>query len=483
MVDQAIEIPNYPKEFVKEKIVPEAYQWCLTNGLTMYPAKDFCSNSNIAAPVTLYPTAIPKSCFEEAVSLQRGFNEVYAKIAQDSADNWLTTELSEFAKADPDFTGKLWELYLKAKEEGITQKLRLGIFRNDFLIDEKLQQIKQVEFNTVSVSFAGLSTKVGELHKFLNDSGKYAPDGSRYYTGEMPVSESATAFARSMANALEKYSGKNPIILFVVQENERNVFDQRTLEYNLFKNHGIRVVRLTISQIATHTTMSNDKTKKLYLKSTGEEIGLVYFRAGYTPNDYKTEQDWKNRLQLEVCQAIKAPDLLTQLSGSKKIQQLLANEDILTKFCPEKSERYNLMNSFVKIYPLDDTPLGKLGKELALKKPESYVLKPQREGGGNNIYKEDIPGFISNLSKKDMEAYILMELIEPKSNANVLLRGSEILKEGCINELGVYGSILFDDEKIYSNENCGSLLRSKFTSSNEGGVAAGYGFLDSYVLY
>lgn len=77
-----------------------------------------------------------------------------------------------------------------------------------------------------------------------------------------------------------------------------------------------------------------------------------------------------------------------------------------------------------------------------------------------------------------------MEIIDPLPyENNVIIRGNEIFKESIISELGIYGSILFDDEKIHFNRNSGWLLRSKFTTSNEGGVAAGFGCLDSVVMY
>lgn len=37
---------------------------------------------------------------------------------------------------------------------------------------------------------------------------------------------------------------------------------------------------------------------------------------------------------------------------------------------------------------------GDKAVEMALKYPEKFVLKPQREGGGNNIYGQDIPKVI-----------------------------------------------------------------------------------------
>ena len=181
--------------------------------------------------------------------------------------------------------------------------------------------------------------------------------------------------------------------------------------------------------------------------------------------------------------AIKAPNILTQLSGTKKIQQLLTEKTILNQFLDDQDSLNSLIPTFVKIYPLDSSPLGKEGKELAFNCPEKYVLKPQREGGGNNIYKEDIPKFLSSIKEEDWSAYILMELIIPKpTEKNIVIRGNEVFQEPIISELGIFGTILFDDRDIYSNEYAGWLLRSKFSASNEGGVAAGFGCVDSLSL-
>ncbi|MCG8711228.1 hypothetical protein JHU04_004630, partial [Brenneria sp. 4F2] len=81
--------------------------------------------------------------------------------------------------------------------------------------------------------FGGLSTKIGELHNYLNKSGKYAPaEGSAFYSNEIPISKSAFALADGLATAVRHYDSlqKNPIVAFVVQEGERNVFDQRLIE-------------------------------------------------------------------------------------------------------------------------------------------------------------------------------------------------------------------------------------------------------------
>ncbi len=46
---------------------------------------------------------------------------------------------------------------------------------------------------------------------------------------------------------------------------------------------------------------------------------------------------------------------------------------------------------FTGLYSLDADENGDDAVKMALENPEKYVLKPQREGGGNNVYGSDIP--------------------------------------------------------------------------------------------
>lgn len=488
MVESAF--PSISKE-KQSQLVQNLQQWSLANGLVIYPP-NFQSHQPVSAPITLFPTPLPKIAFQDASDVQLLFNELYAKVSSDL--KFLETELEDLAKFDPDFTGKLWELYLEAKKQGIVQPLSLGIFRSDYMVNEiegQKPQIKQIEFNTVSVSFGGLSTKVGELHKYLNQNGDYSIEGSApyYEVKDLPVSESIEKLSEGLADGdyyyNDKQTNKGTVVLIVVQDKERNVFDQRLLEYALLKNHGVRSIRLTLAEISEKTFVDSE-TKKLFIKDTKDEVSVVYFRSGYSPNDFTAQSDWDNRLYLETSKAIKAPTLLTQLAGAKKIQQILTEESILKQFLPNKDHENfkQLLDTFVAIYPLDNSTRGLQAKKLAFQKPENFVLKPQREGGGNNIYKQDIPGFLKSIPEKDWAGYILMELIHPPTYQNKIIRDGEIYDEPIISELGRFGTIVFNQSngEILSNKNSGWLLRSKFESSNEGGVAAGFGCVDSVVL-
>ena len=140
--------------------------------------------------------------------------------------------------------------------------------------------------------------------------------------------------------------------------------------------------------------------------------------------------------------------------------------------------------TFTKMYPLDSSKEGQKARDLAFSNPEVYVLKPQREGGGNNIYRSSIPGFLRSLpDESHYNAYILMELIEPPPLTNSIIREGKIVTGGVIGELGVYGTILWDSKgEILTNEEAGWLLRTKAKGVDEGGVAAGFGCVDSICL-
>lgn len=475
------------------ELVEKLLQWSLANGLIMYPP-NFSAHSANNAPITLFPTPFPRDLFGKAVDIQKTFNRLYVSVVT-RQKSWLLDVIEGLADFDRDFTGKLYETYTKAVELGggkVAQPLTLGVFRSDYMYNETDHSIKQIEFNTVSVSFGGLSTKVGLAHNYLNLSGAYDDSYSNkyYLPADLPISDSVNEIANGLAQGNYFYNGESKststVVLFVVQEGERNCFDQRLIEYALLSNFGIKSYRLSLEQIKENTTINSDK---LYIKDTMDEVSVVYYRSGYAPSDYESDPEatWAARLFLETSQAIKCPSLLTQLSGAKRIQQVLTSAETIKKFLPDadEAELNNLLETFVKIYPLDNSEEGQLAKKLAFEQPQNFVLKPQREGGGNNVYKENIPGHLKLLPESEWGAYILMELIHPPTYKNKIIRNSEVYHEEIISELGIFGTVLFDEDtgEIKTNENAGHLLRSKFSSSDEGGVAAGFGCVDNVYLY
>ena len=139
--------------------------------------------------------------------------------------------------------------------------------------------------------------------------------------------------------------------------------------------------------------------------------------------------------------------------------------------------------------------------EAAILSPSDFVLKPQREGGGNNLYDDELVDALRAMSDSDRAAFILMEKIRPSSCRARMLRDGVVTEAEAICELGVYGVFIGDGsagsytlEPASSattpsrgafttyNKHGGFLLRVKSAQSNEGGVAAGYAVLSSPTL-
>jgi len=339
------------------------------------------------------------------------------------------------------------------------------------------------------------------MHKHLFAINAYPDSASpRIKKDNLPSSESASLLAKGLAAAHRAYgtarAGRPSCVLFVVQDPERNIFDQRHLEYALLEQHGVRVFRLPFGETLSHTQLASDRTL-LYTPPSSPsityEVSTVYFRAGYSPDDYTKEEDWAARLHLEKSRAIKCPSILAHLAGCKKVQQVLAtpHSPHLRRFLPDAGVASRVLSTFAPIYPLDESEAGKQARKLATD-PDSavrYVLKPQREGGGNNIYRKAIPSFLAEVPESQWPAYILMEMIEPPPLQNTILRNGELQKGGVICELGVYGVCLWRSGipgvpkgEILESFEAGYLLRTKGDQSEEGGVAAGFGAVDSCCL-
>jgi glutathione synthase len=230
------------------------------------------------------------------------------------------------------------------------------------------------------------------------------------------------------------------------------------------------------------------------------EISTIYFRAGYTPDDFPTPAHYETRFVLERSLAIKCPSIPLQLAGGKKVQEVLTKPGVLEKFLLEEvrpgedvfgeAEVKDVRESWMKMWGLgDDVGRGEgSGLEKARSLASSLVLKPQREGGGNNVYKEAIPAFLDTLPVKEQEAWIAMELITPPTGtSNYLVRavggmsGSEVLRAEVVSELGIFGWALFGGGEVRAKE-VGWLVRTKGRETNEGGVATGFSVLDSVLL-
>ncbi|KAM8947804.1 glutathione synthetase [Pelodytes ibericus] len=458
-----------------EETMPIAIDKALLQGVLMR-TKDNPNSSEVVnfAPFTLLPSPVPKALFEQAKVVQEDFNLLVDRISQNPS--FLEQALSSTMKVD-DFIKRLFQIYKQIQDEGLAQSVFLGINRSDYMFDcreDGTSSLKQIEINTIAASFGGLTSRTPAVHQHvLKTLGKTKE--ARNVLSNNP----SCGIARGVAKAWELYGSEKAVVMFLVETTQRNIFDHRYIENELWERN-IRVIRRRLRDVLERGSLNSDKC--LYVD--GYEIAIAYFRTGYMPQDYD-EQDWEARLLMERSKAVKCPDIATQLVGTKKVQQELSRPLTLEKFLPDRPEAVvRIRETFAGLYTLDIGEEGDKMVETAIANPEQFVLKPQREGGGNNIYGDEIKEILERC-KDGLErtSYILMDKIKPQPVKNCLLKaGSQLQISECISELGMFGVYVRQGGDMVLNERVGHLLRTKATEHADGGVAAGVAVLDNPFL-
>jgi glutathione synthase len=464
----------------------------------------------------MLPGAFPRSSFEYVQDLQPVINELTDKISRDRP--FLRRHLEKVSAADP-FTKRLLDMYEKVDEDVIKDGVQIGILRSDYMLndaaatggsgffggshDGNLNIPLQIEVNTIASSFGCLSKKVSELHRYMmrrnsddatfkklidvsDLNGKIEKNDLKSAADLVPENLSIEKLAFTLSFAHFLLANKNAVVLFVVQPGERNVADQRALEAQLWDEHNVKVEFMTLREIEERARVGNDK-KELFVRVGEEEreVSVVYYRAGYSPDDYPTEHEWVARELMEKSAAMKCPNVGYHLAGTKKIQQVLCEPGVLESLGVEQPQLGLLRGCFAKQYSLGSAATA--GAEEAVQKAladgSKWVLKPQREGGGNNFYGAELVSFLRDNAGKDvLSGYVLMQRIFPTPGSTVFFRngGLEVLPS--ISELGIYGTYLGDGQAAMINDCSGYLLRSKPSGVDEGGVATGYSVINSVLL-
>ena len=425
------------------------------------------------APFSLSPYSISTSDLQEMIELTPYFSELMINVSQDWG--FLDETLSPISKTDP-----FLKMLLDLREHEVSQSRQLLVQRNDFFLikddigkgghdssssgeDTSASALRQVEINTVSASFPFLITQLTRLHQHIFE--QIIPNN--------PLKPVVDSFAK----AIMDYGSTDAIMLLVSQPAESNRFDQLGLEQLLWDEYKIQTVRKTLTEIYENGSLSEG-----HLILAGKKVAITYYRAGYTPEDFSTSCAIKGRQLIEASSTIQVPNLAMQLAGMKKIQQVLTRPEILSNFVSEEiSKRFR--KTFVGMHSLDEiieTPEGEISaSEWASINPEKYVLKPQREGGGNNYFGKDIPKKITEMKREEQDAYILMEKIKAKTHQAILVVNGKVEKHTSVSEIGRFGICFAENGVVQSNEDVGYLVRTKAKNVNEGGVCSGFACLNS----
>lgn len=428
------------------------------------------------APFTMFPTRVPGAVFTQALMVQTHFNRLVDRVSQNPT--FLEESLASTIKVD-DFTARLFNIHKHVQQEGQAQPVVLGLNRSDYMLDQSPDggtSLKQIEINTIAASFGGLASQIPDVHRHILKVANLLEEHKRILDNNP-----AAGLVRGLAKAWELYGSERAVVMFLVEDLQRNIYDHRYVENELWKKN-IPVIRRRFEDVCR--TGSLDQSKRLFVD--GKEIAIVYFRNGYMPQNYTSEQSWDARLMMERSLAVKCPDISTHLTGTKKVQQELARPGVLERFFPDEPETVaQIRATFAGLYTLDMGEEGDKTVAMALANPDQFVLKPQREGGGNNIYGQEICEVLEKVkNSSERMAYILMDKIQPVPAQNYLLRpGAPVKLNNCLSELGVFGAYVRKGKEMVFNECVGHLLRTKSSEHADGGVAAGVAVLDNPLLF
>ncbi|KAI1340334.1 glutathione synthase [Xylariaceae sp. FL0016] len=493
-----------------EAILAEAEDYQIAKGsLLKLPRSisDLDSPVAFARPigVSLRPTPFPREHFTTALAIQEVYNELYMKIVEEQT--WLEGIVVELAKTDV-FAQKLWSIWEGIKSEGEVQPLHCGIFRSDYMLHKNDSAItentpciadeaalKQVEFNTFSCAGAAHANIVADMYRYLTGKGLFERSGLQ--PTQLPRNHCVKSIVRFLEKAHRAYcerktNAKLAVILMTVQPNNVNICDERPIEYGLSECYPpVTLYRVEFSNEVMQRCSLGPHRELLFQPASGVdpvEVSVVYQRAGYDSDEYNN-QGINTRYMLERSRAIKCPPLLSHLSGFKKVQQELTKDGVLEQFVtPEKAAL--LRNTFMSIYPLDESKNGQFARELIRDKvkSEKYILKPSLEGGGHNVYGDDIPIFLDSMLPQEWSRFILMEKIIPPSIRGILVSSLLRHQGPVISELGVVGTCLWEQgsvdagPEILENEVAGWTFKTKPADVDEISVIKGYGCFDCPLL-
>ena len=504
--------------------VEEVMWYCAAHGIALAPpdVKLRTQGLVLLAPVSLRPCRVPRQAFRGVEALSHSINHMVDAVARDH--DFLMQTLQGVASQDP-FTASLLDLLPLCDPAGV----QLSVIRSDYMLQESSGMFKQVEVNTVASSLAGLGHRVAQMHQYL--------EGKREQEGRSPgllvePTEPWRVVSQCMATTHQRFvqqygSGVDAaakevvaaesqdqdvevlgtVLLYIVQPVERNMVDQKDLQFHL-EDLGVQVIRRTLKEVQETAILvgphkhlmvpvpaSDDPHRKLFYR-----VSVVYFRAGYTPTDYPTEEEWKARALLQSSSAVQCPTVAVQLAGTKKVQQVLGKREVLRRFLdqssPDLEKQVDDMTScFMGMYALEDSDEETLcALQRAVENPDDFLLKPQREGGGNLVYGEDLRTRVSKAlqshqqgTKKAEELgveFTLMERIVPVCNPNgVFLREGQLFEAPTISEIGIFSCILSEGATKLVDEKAGYLVRTKTVGTQEGGMATGASCVDSLSLF
>lgn len=500
-----------------------------------------------ALPIGLIPVHVDRKRYDELSRLQLDIIDILIyKISHD--DSFLVQLLEPLSQTDQ-FISRLLAIHKKSLHSRVaTTKPFLAVIRSDYFLDQVSGGWKQIEINTMSVAGGSFVDGIDTLFRNANSelSGFVAEtrnetlkanraqiiiDGiqdvhnlylrkhhssvvERKATGwtldELVFENTGDPDRGCFSAPLEEEDANNnavgllgdqsvvdmalPAVLVIVKNYCEPFYkDQRNI-INGLAARNIPVLVSTLADISVSQYKRSVLDKLVIRARDGTstfQISTVYFRGGYDPKDYVNVECWNFVECAELSAAVLCPNVGLHLAGTKRVQCALSEQmgqQFMDRHFPNNPSRDLLFSTFAKQFELNESNVDQV-----LKDPFSYVVKPQREGGTNNLFGNDIVSFLSKLENKcELKRYIAMELIQSATWPDFPVRsgdGHVQRVEAAVAEVGAMSLLVTQaaspdhpdtlTPQVIRHECAAPLTKIKRSGSDEAGVSAGHGFLAS----
>lgn len=262
-----------------QQLREDARNFCAVHGAVMVLSDAESSYAHV--PCTLLPLPLPRSVFTSSTELAPLMNFLYDRVARDTA--FLTEVLAPAARSD-NFMAMLMRVLSLSERRGDAagavvgplQPLALTIARSDYMmdVDPVTGAVKplQVEMNMIASSFGCLSSRIAAMHRYVIAHNPKLRAQHGIESAAVPANPAREELAASMAAAIAAFAARHigvharsaeaaaaataPLgaseklhVLMVVQKGERNSADQRHLEYALWENHSVPMLRRSLDQV------------------------------------------------------------------------------------------------------------------------------------------------------------------------------------------------------------------------------------------
>ena len=236
---------------VTKGILHEVIDYCGCIGLMLKESKVEAEYvKSIPAPISLFPCCVPEPFYHHAIKVQPSINTLVEKLTRDSTT--IHKILKPFADID-EFPRKLLEISTKYHASKHKQDVYLGIIRMDYMLDVVQKKLLMVEYNTIASSFGVLSDKLNLVQRFIYMRYPHLLPSDFSLDRLAPSNDFINKATEAFATCINLYKKGNALakevhMAVIVQEGERNVYDQKPLEINAFQQHGIPSMRLTFKE-------------------------------------------------------------------------------------------------------------------------------------------------------------------------------------------------------------------------------------------